>query len=125
MRVIEQEIVKRLQKWKPGPVSLMRSISCRDSFIANGASLSYVLHLSVVAKIRENSIELGVMGARWQTRTTKSRINAIAHAYNLPTLYSKHGEWYWLDGVSYMGIRVFSIGHKPVKAEHGQTILEF
>lgn len=82
--------------------------------------MSYTLWASLICQIYDDeSIYLGVQGSCYQTRTTKSRINAIAQFFGLPSLYSKRGAWYWSDGVEYTGGRLF--GEK--KAENSQYLL--
>lgn len=70
-------------------------------------TVNAILHNSVYATIREDSIVLGVEGGRWQTNTTKDRINAVARHFRLPCISQKNWVWTWMDGVPYDGKRVF------------------
>jgi len=59
-----------------------------------------------------NDEELLVLDAGHQTKTTKSRLNAILFSYNLGKLYSKNYQWYLKtdDGdEEWTGSKVFDI----------------
>ena len=80
--------------------------------IVSGLDIIYYLHGTAVAAKRGDVLRLGVDGGAWQTVTTKSRINAFARHYGLPTIRQRNYVWTWSDGVKYTGWRDFDIGKR-------------
>ncbi|HSW65323.1 MAG TPA: hypothetical protein VLH56_18750 [Dissulfurispiraceae bacterium] len=89
-------------------------MSKRDTIESVGAgSIVYRLHGHTVAWHQgSDAIILGTFDGRWQTRTTKSRINAFADHYHLPRIAQRNFVWTWSDGIPYEGVRTFTLS-KP------------
>ena len=102
MRTITSKVIALIdagKAGKPGP---------RDRVEKNtDGSVSAILHNSVYVTVEADQIILGVEGGRWQTNTTRGRINAIACHFKLPCISQKNWVWTWTDGVPYDGKRVF------------------
>jgi len=97
MRVIESKMLNAVKSCK--------CMRCGNTEVCSDDNYSSVwLHNNKIAEIHNDCVV--VMDAGWQTVTTKSRINAILRAYNLPCVYSKKYQWY-INGSkwhgSYMG----------------------
>lgn len=63
------------------------------------------LHGHLIAEIQNN--ELMLSDCSYQTKTTKSRLNAILNHFELPTIFSKNFQWYigtevWNGSTSYL-----------------------
>lgn len=54
----------------------------------------YFLFDNLIAQYDKSKDILLITDAGWKTNTTKERLNGILTALNLPTLYSKKGQWY-------------------------------
>jgi len=97
MRVIEHKMLQAIKSRK--------CMRCGNTEVCSDDNYSSVwLHNNKIAEIHNDCVV--VMDAGWQTVTTKSRINAILRAYNLPTVYAKKYVWYVGDSKwhgSYMG----------------------
>jgi len=102
MRATSEKIIKLIVNKKEGTVSV------RDRVEKHDDTMCALLHGTVYAEISDMAIKLGVYGGRWQSATTKQRINAIAFFYGLPGIYQKNYIWYWADNNAiYTGIREF------------------
>ena len=107
MRKCEQQIIKLLLESKTGTVGR------HDTVDRNNGALVARLWGSVYVRLSSSgTIELGIDGGRFQTETTKSRINAIAQAFHLPGICQRKYVWYWSDGIGYSGVRTFIIESK-------------
>lgn len=117
MRKIEQRIIDAFNEGfdlSEGP-SLHYSSWARDTVQRGpGSIVDYFLHGTAVARRDYDTIELGVTDGAWQNVTTKSRINAFARAYNLPSISQKDFTWTWTDGIPYTGLRKFPFVQRPV-----------
>jgi hypothetical protein len=87
MRKIESQIIAAIKGNKNLKVSNSEVISCTNSS-------DVYLHGNLIARIGETWIELFDGG--WQTRTTKSRLNALLSAFGMDgeRIFQKKGEWF-------------------------------
>jgi hypothetical protein len=121
MNKIERKIVHYLKN--PEKVKRNKNLSERDHiYLYPGNSLLYVLWNSPLVSLCGDTLNLGVRGARWQSKTTKRRLNAIAREFGLPGITQKNYQWKWDDGQLYTGIRTFILGNVD-KLENSQYIL--
>lgn len=88
MRKIEQQMIAAIQENKDLKIANTQVISCTN------VSDVY-LHGNLIARIGETWIELFDGG--YQSKTTKSRLNAILSAHGLPGegVFQKKGEWFF------------------------------
>jgi hypothetical protein len=96
MRKIEKEMIEAIQNEK--------NWSKDNTQVSNNKIICVYLHGSLIAEIGNN--ELRLFDAGYQTKTTKSRLNAILNHFNLPTISAKKFEWYigteiWNGSTSY------------------------
>jgi hypothetical protein len=64
------------------------------------------LHRNLIAKIEHDgkrATYVTLNDGGWQTMTTKSRLNAIAQAFNVSGVYQKKFSWYLDDGTPFEG----------------------
>lgn len=112
MRTIESKILAAIDARKPFRVSRNGEIHDRVLLTTTPVGVVYQLCNASIAFIDDDTITLRTRG--WHTNTTKSRLNAIARHFNLPTIYQKNFIWYWSDGLRVEGERTFE--RKPPKS---------
>lgn len=100
MRKIEREMIEAI---KVGKVyhNDNTSVSSHD----DDGTIRVYLHGHLIAEIVGN--ELSLSDCEYQTKTTKSRLNAILNHFELPIIYSKNFQWYigtevWNGSTSYL-----------------------
>ena len=104
MRTVESRLIRAflsLNEASPSP---------HDRIEVNAAGVRALLYGTCYCSYRfsTQSLTLGVPGGRWQTATTKSRINAFAHHFSVPGLYQESFHFYWSDGEPYTGTKTYS-----------------
>lgn len=115
MRTIESKILSAIDRKKP--LRVTRNGATHDEvFIGIRVIYVFLCHYAI-AEIRENTITLSACG--YLTNTTKSRLNAIARHFNLPTISQRDFTWYWSDGQLYNGTRTFE---RTTEGQNGETL---
>lgn len=108
MRKIEKEMIEAISKGKDYKKD-NTSVCSHD----DGAVFRVYLHQNLIAEKQDNELWLDDFG--YQTKTTKSRLNAILSHFNLPTIYQKNKQWYLQGGLptieneEWTGHRIFNI----------------
>lgn len=115
MRTIESKILAAIDRRRHLHVSRNGDIH-DEVFIGIQVIYVFLCH-SVIAEIRENTITLSACGYR--TNTTKSRLNAIALHFKLPTIHQRDFTWYWSDGQPYNGARTFE---RTTEGQNDETL---
>ena len=64
------------------------------------------LHENMIVEKQDDDLWLD--DCDYQTKTTKSRLNAILSLYNLPTIYQKNKQWY-IENEEWTGSKTFKI----------------
>lgn len=106
MRKIEQEMIEAIKQWKN-----YRKDNTRVEVDENISGLIYVfLHNHMIATIDFSNNTISLRDARFQTKTTKSRLNTILSYFGLPTIYTKKFQWYIGDKEWY-GSKFFEINN--------------
>lgn len=103
MREIEKRICNELHNGH----KTVRLSSRDDIKVDSDGRHCYYLFISCLATLTSSQLDLGVCGGKYQTNTTKSRLNAIASSFGVPCIQQKNFVWTWTDGVPYDGIRNF------------------
>jgi hypothetical protein len=87
MRKIESQMIAAIKAGKDLKVANTEVIACPNV-------VDVFLHGNLIARIGETWIELFDGG--WQTRTTKSRLNALLSAFGMDgeRIFQKKGEWF-------------------------------
>ena len=84
-------------------------LSKRDRVDYEDGQNVYRLHGHAVAYFDYCNRRVILDHCGWATKTTKSRINAIAERFLLPRVYQKDWSWTWSDHMPYGGPRSFDI----------------
>lgn len=88
MRKIEKEMIEAIKAKKNYSNDNTRVIVSED-----GNYIKVELHGNLIAQIWVDS-KLMFSDCGYQTKTTKSRLNAILNHFELPTIYSINFQWY-------------------------------
>ncbi len=106
MRKIEQEMIEAIKQWKN-----YRKDNTRVEVDEDISGLIYVfLHNHRIASIDFSDNTITLRDARFQTKTTKSRLNAILSHFDLPNIYSKKFQWY-IGNEEWYGSKFFEINN--------------
>lgn len=100
MRKIEREMIEAISKCKSYSKDNTQ-VTINDYW-----EVQVYLHGNRIAIIQNNKLLLSDKG--YQTKTTKSRLNAILSHYNLPTIYSKNYQWF-IGDEEWNGTKTFEI----------------
>lgn len=113
MNVTEEKMVKAFKEGRNvrnGPTKIWdygwQEMGCNRDEIRDGR---YLLWGTVIAEKKDGILILGIKGDGWRSKTTKSRINAVAQEFGKPCIWQDRGAWTWGDGVLYDGAREFKI----------------
>ena len=96
MRKIEEKMIDA--------INYRKNWSCDNTMVEiDGDEIIVKLHFYPIAKISRNSIQLITCG--YETRTTKSRLNAILSHFGKGRIYQQDFVWYindelFIDGMS-------------------------
>jgi hypothetical protein len=125
MRKIEYRICNLLNRAKNNFTVNNKILSCRDSIHKYTEYVGYALHKSELVKINKYGL-MACIPQQWQTRTTKNRLNAILHYFNLPGIYQRNFLWFWSDTAQLVGLsRYFEfLKRDNIITEKGQIILD-
>lgn len=89
MRVIEKQLLNAINERKNVTLG-----NTRVFVTDNGNCMLIRLHGYLIAKINLSTKEVSVSNCGWFTNVTKSRLNVVLSAFNLPTIKQVKGEWY-------------------------------
>lgn len=103
MRTIEQKLLKYFKNGWTG------YLSERDAIVSDGDLIEAKLWNTTYCKYERSTktLTIGVPNARWQTATTKSRINSFANLFGVPGLYQDNFVFFWADGELYQDVKVY------------------
>lgn len=109
MRKIEEEMIEAIDKCKN-----YSKDNTRVEVDENISGFLYVfLHNHMIATIdfsdSKNKI-ICLRDAKYQTKTTKSRLNSILTHFGLPTIYSKNYQWF-IGDEKWTGNKTFEINN--------------
>ena len=104
MRKIEAQMLEAIDLKKNWSFANMRVES-------NSTGICVYLHDNLICQIMSNwPVEpnqikdlICLKDAGWQTRTTKSRLNALASFFCVPGIYQKNSEWFTERGQEWQG----------------------
>jgi len=111
MRKIEEQMIKAIQNKKEWKNSNTRVIVIKDEPINKEYPVDDIyitLFDRTIAQLLSGK-ELLVKDARYQTATTKSRLNAILFTYKLPRIYQENYQWY-IGDEKWEGQKTFNLG---------------
>lgn len=87
MRKIEREMIEAIKNSKP------YKNDNTEVYLLEDRAIQVYLHNNLIAEIKGSTLYLSDCG--YQTKTTKSRLNAILDYFNIQsTVYSKNYQWY-------------------------------
>lgn len=110
MRKIEQEMIEAIKNGKA-----YQKDNTRVAVNSDGYFLKVELHGHVIAEIYATK-QLRLSDCGFQTKTTKSRLNAILSHFNLPTISTKNFQWY-IGDEKWKGNKTFDISKKDAKPQ--------
>jgi hypothetical protein len=108
MRKIENDMIGAINARIRNPLELRPWASGNTDVRRNETTnaIEVKLHRNFIAKIEhdgERATYVTLNDGGWQTVTTKSRLNAIAQAFNVSGVYQKKFSWYLDDGTPFEG----------------------
>lgn len=103
MRKIEKEMIEAISNGKDYKKD--NTLVCSHD---DGAVFRVYLHQKLIAEKQNN--ELWLSDCNYQTKTTKSRLNAILSHFNLPTIRQKNKQWY-VENEEWIGHGFFDISN--------------
>ncbi len=89
MRVIEKQLLNAINERKNVTLG-----NTRVFVTDNGSCMLIRLHGYLIAKINLSTKEVSVSNCGWFTNVTKSRLNVVLSAFNLPTIKQVNKIWY-------------------------------
>lgn len=102
MRKIEQEMIQAISSNKERDYRKDNTSVCSH----DDGTFRVYLHGYMIAEKQDNDLWLCDCG--YQTKTTKSRLNAILSYFDLPTIYAKKYQWY-IGDEEWTGDKTFEI----------------
>lgn len=85
--------------WKSGNTEVIDRVSGIRGTGDYSHTIDVELHGNLIATIYPSSCSMYLMDAGWETATTKSRLNALCHAFTAYSgIYSVKGQW-MIDGL--------------------------
>jgi|WetSurMetagenome_2_1015567.scaffolds.fasta_scaffold396681_1 hypothetical protein len=116
MKAIEKRIVEALRagtSFKQSQNVYEIGYIVHDEVKADASSSTYLYYLIgtcvAVYDPTHARLSLGVESGRYDTATTRSRMNAIASAFGVCGLVQRKGKPFWTDGDPYTGPREFRL----------------